>query len=195
MKTQPFGPKTSSLQEMKGMQRIHHLRIDLLAAHENVQYCGSSWDQSPEWCVVWLIIGRALPFLIVTLVADRRECVDVANHCDTMGGWSRVLVGFGLSDSDFYNQRLKAWHPILTPKWVIVTFGIVALVFIPLGIGLLVTSRSVRWIQCYPNGMYLSLGHSFVALGERECVFPSPSLDAGGGAKRAVWRRWVKCQL
>lgn len=56
----------------------------------------------------------------------------------------RALCVASRADSSFYNQRLKAWHPILTPKWVIVSFTIVGIVFIPIGIALLVASNSVR---------------------------------------------------
>jgi len=40
-------------------------------------------------------------------------------------------------------QRLKAWQPILTPRVVIISFFIIGLIFIPVGIGLLVTSDRV----------------------------------------------------
>jgi len=46
-------------------------------------------------------------------------------------------------DSDFQQQRLKAWQPLLTPKWVIGTFFVVAVIFLPVGIGILVTSNMV----------------------------------------------------
>jgi hypothetical protein len=36
-------------------------------------------------------------------------------------------------DTDFKQQRLKAWQPILTPNWVIGTFAIVGLIFVPIG--------------------------------------------------------------
>jgi len=46
----------------------------------------------------------------------------------------------------FKQQRLKAWQPILTPKTVLPTFFVVGLLFLPLGIGLLVTSQQVQEI-------------------------------------------------
>lgn len=46
----------------------------------------------------------------------------------------------------FKQQQLPAWQPILTPGPVIVTFFIVALIFLPIGIVLLVTSGKVRSI-------------------------------------------------
>ncbi len=46
-------------------------------------------------------------------------------------------------DTDFRQQRLRAWQPLLTPKWVISSFLIVGLVFLPIGIAILVTSGDV----------------------------------------------------
>jgi hypothetical protein len=52
-------------------------------------------------------------------------------------------VHLGSADSPFFQQRLKAWQPILTPKWVIISFCVVALVFIPIGFVLVAASDSV----------------------------------------------------
>jgi len=46
-------------------------------------------------------------------------------------------------DSPFFQQRLKAWQPILTPKWVVISFIIVGVIFVPIGIGLKLASDSV----------------------------------------------------
>jgi len=46
-------------------------------------------------------------------------------------------------NSNFKQQRLKAWQPILTPKWVIGTFFVVGLIFIPIGIAILSASSKV----------------------------------------------------
>lgn len=46
-------------------------------------------------------------------------------------------------DTDFKQQRLKAWQPILTPNWVIGTFAIVGLIFIPIGVVLKNESDSI----------------------------------------------------
>ncbi|KAF0699383.1 Aste57867_10044 [Aphanomyces stellatus] len=37
-------------------------------------------------------------------------------------------------DTPFKQQRLKAWQPILTPSWVIGTYFLVGLIFIPIGV-------------------------------------------------------------
>merc|ERR1712196_45042 len=46
-------------------------------------------------------------------------------------------------DSDFKQQRLSAWQPILTPNWVIGTFLSVGVVFPAIGIAVLITSNNV----------------------------------------------------
>lgn len=46
-------------------------------------------------------------------------------------------------DSDFKQQRLPAWQPLLTPKWVILTFLVVGVVFIPIGTLIVTASNDV----------------------------------------------------
>merc|ERR1711988_19946 len=46
-------------------------------------------------------------------------------------------------DSDFKQQRLKAWQPILTPGWVILTFSTVGALFLAIGIAVLAASGDV----------------------------------------------------
>jgi hypothetical protein len=46
-------------------------------------------------------------------------------------------------DSDFKQQRLKAWQPILTPMWVIITFASVGIIFMIIGILVLIASGEV----------------------------------------------------
>lgn len=38
-----------------------------------------------------------------------------------------------LADTDFSQQRMRAWQPILTPKWVIITFALVGILFVIIG--------------------------------------------------------------
>jgi hypothetical protein len=47
-------------------------------------------------------------------------------------------------DSDFYQQRLKAWQPILTPKWVVITFLSIGIPFVIIGFLLKNASDAVR---------------------------------------------------
>jgi len=49
-------------------------------------------------------------------------------------------------NSAFKQQRLKAWQPILTPKTVLPAFFLIGLCFLPLGIGLFITSNGVQEI-------------------------------------------------
>jgi hypothetical protein len=58
-------------------------------------------------------------------------------------------------DSDFKQQRLKAWQPILTPPWVIITFACVGVLFMIIGILVLVASNNV--VE-YTSSEYQSLG-------------------------------------
>ena len=47
---------------------------------------------------------------------------------------------------------MKAWQPILTPKWVIATFAILGLVFVPIGIAIIsISSGVVEVIQRYDD--------------------------------------------
>lgn len=48
------------------------------------------------------------------------------------------------ADTPFKQQKLKAWQPILTPNWVIGSFALVGLIFIPIGIILHTESDNVR---------------------------------------------------
>eukprot|EP00823_Brevimastigomonas_motovehiculus_P002847 TRINITY_DN1686_c0_g1_i1.p1 TRINITY_DN1686_c0_g1~~TRINITY_DN1686_c0_g1_i1.p1 ORF type:complete len:340 (+),score=63.63 TRINITY_DN1686_c0_g1_i1:50-1021(+) len=55
-------------------------------------------------------------------------------------------------DTAFKQQRLRAWQPLLTPPWVIGTFIVLAIVFIPLGVVILSASNSVVELeQRYDN--------------------------------------------
>ena len=59
--------------------------------------------------------------------------------------------------SRFTQQELPACKPLLTPGWVITTFMLVGLIFIPIGVGALLASRSVVEIvdryetECIPE--------------------------------------------
>lgn len=48
------------------------------------------------------------------------------------------------ANTAFKQQRLKAWQPILTPKPVILSFLIVGIIFIPIGIGIVISSNEVH---------------------------------------------------
>lgn len=44
----------------------------------------------------------------------------------------------------FKQQRLPAWQPILTAGTVLPAFFMIGLIFIPIGIGLFVTSKNIK---------------------------------------------------
>lgn len=44
----------------------------------------------------------------------------------------------------FKQQRLPAWQPILTAGTVLPAFFVIGLIFIPIGIGLFVTSNNIK---------------------------------------------------
>jgi len=56
------------------------------------------------------------------------------------------------ANTAFKQQRLKAWQPILTPKPVILSFLLVGIIFIPIGIGIVISSNEVtEVIQQYDD--------------------------------------------
>lgn len=63
------------------------------------------------------------------------------------------------ADTPFKQQKLKAWQPILTPNWVIGSFALVGLIFIPIGIILHTESDNVRPLCCRYNHMYIYNKH------------------------------------
>ena len=53
-------------------------------------------------------------------------------------------------DTPFRQQTLKAWRPILTPMAVIITFSIVGILFIPIGV--LILSESDKVVEVMNDG-------------------------------------------
>lgn len=62
------------------------------------------------------------------------------------------------ADTDFKQQRLKAWQPILTPWWVIGTFAVVGVIFVVLGSVLKAASDGVVEYTVKYDGK--DVGHS-----------------------------------
>lgn len=55
-------------------------------------------------------------------------------------------------DTAFKQQRLRAWQPLLTPKWVIGTFAVTGVLFIIIGIIMALVAASVHeYEQLYPS--------------------------------------------
>ncbi|XP_042630513.1 cell cycle control protein 50A-like [Cyprinus carpio] len=53
----------------------------------------------------------------------------------------------------FKQQRLPAWQPILTAGTVLPAFFMIGLIFIPIGIGLLVTSNNIKEFEIDYTGV------------------------------------------
>ena len=84
------------------------------------------------------------------------------------------------ADTDFKQQRLKAWQPILTPWWVIGTFTVVGIVFVALGSVLKAASDDVveYTISYDGTGPNTQTGCSGVCYGNAEqCDASSPSAE------------------
>eukprot|EP00127_Corallochytrium_limacisporum_P002771 Clim_evm15s139 gene=Clim_evmTU15s139 len=57
----------------------------------------------------------------------------------------------------FKQQKLPAWQPVLTPRTVIPIFFLLGIIFLPIGIGMLVSSndvveRVIEYTNCTPTG-------------------------------------------
>ncbi|KAG6602770.1 cmgc cdk protein kinase [Phytophthora cinnamomi] len=68
-------------------------------------------------------------------------------------------------DTPFKQQKLKAWQPILTPNWVIGTFAVVGLIFIPIGIVLHTESDNVVEYSIQYDGDGVEQSSNIVDLG------------------------------
>ena len=60
-----------------------------------------------------------------------------------------------ISDTNFKQQRLKAWQPILTARTALPLFFIIGVVFIPIGSVLLAASDNVSTVR-FLRGIYVN---------------------------------------
>ena len=67
------------------------------------------------------------------------------------------VLTIAIVDTPFKQQKLKAWQPILTPNWVIGTFALVGLIFIPIGIILRIESDNVCYVLNIPYCVLLDV--------------------------------------
>ena len=59
------------------------------------------------------------------------------------------------SDTKFKQQKLPAWQPIMTAGTVLPAFFAIGICFIPLGIGLLISSNNVSpFLFCFTKKKY-----------------------------------------
>jgi len=79
-----------------------------------------------------IAISPPPPFLSTMPVATSKRPIG-GYSCALCGRGCGIRVAFAFVDNDFYQQRLKAWQPILTPKWVVVTFVTIGIPFVIIG--------------------------------------------------------------
>lgn len=60
------------------------------------------------------------------------------------GGGGGAVKSRKPDNTAFKQQRLPAWQPILTAGTVLPAFFVIGLIFIPIGIGIFVTSNNIR---------------------------------------------------
>lgn len=58
----------------------------------------------------------------------------------------------------FKQQRLPAWQPILTAGTVMPAFFVIGLIFIPIGIGLYVTSNNIKEFEVMEKVSEIKIG-------------------------------------
>ncbi|XP_037602085.1 transmembrane protein 30Aa [Sebastes umbrosus] len=73
-----------------------------------------------------------------------------ANHGGGAGG---VVKSKKPDNTAFKQQRLPAWQPILTAGTVLPAFFVIGLIFIPIGIGLYVTSNNIKEFEVDYTGV------------------------------------------
>lgn len=69
---------------------------------------------------------------------------DEDGHIQVSGPGGGTLRSKKPENTAFKQQRLPAWQPILTAGTVLPAFFIIGLIFIPIGIGLYVTSNNIK---------------------------------------------------
>lgn len=80
-----------------------------------------------------------------TMMASSYNAKDEDGHITVTGpGGGAVLRSKKPENTAFKQQRLPAWQPILTAGTVLPAFFIIGLLFIPIGIGLFVTSNNIK---------------------------------------------------
>lgn len=113
-----------------------------------------------------------------------------------VGGGSGGAVKTRKPDNTaFKQQRLPAWQPILTAGTVLPAFFIIGLIFIPIGIGIFVTSNNIREYEVRGRGTHGLLPP--VGAGARPCVrarrrFGDPQRPIGGRRSGPVQRCWCR---
>lgn len=71
------------------------------------------------------------------------------------GGGGGAVKSRKPDNTAFKQQRLPAWQPILTAGTVLPAFFVIGLIFIPIGIGIFVTSNNIREYEVCMHGVCL----------------------------------------
>lgn len=78
------------------------------------------------------------------MMASSYNAKDEDGHITVSGPGGATLRNKKPENTAFKQQRLPAWQPILTAGTVLPAFFIIGLIFIPIGIGLYVTSNNIK---------------------------------------------------
>lgn len=78
------------------------------------------------------------------MMASSYNAKDEDGHITVSGPGGGALRSKKPENTAFKQQRLPAWQPILTAGTVLPAFFIIGLIFIPIGIGLYVTSNNIK---------------------------------------------------
>ncbi|KAI3364626.1 hypothetical protein L3Q82_011406, partial [Scortum barcoo] len=90
------------------------------------------------------------------MMASSYSAKDEDGHISVSGPGGGSLRGKKPENTAFKQQRLPAWQPILTAGTVLPAFFIIGLLFIPVGIGLYVTSNNIKELEVDYTGVDMS---------------------------------------
>ncbi|OQR91037.1 hypothetical protein ACHHYP_05042 [Achlya hypogyna] len=116
-------------------------------------FLGIAYITVGSLCMVLSILFFAKHKLSPRKLGDTRYLVWKNNHNSADAEPSKRP-----DDTPFKQQRLKAWQPILTPNWVIGTFFLVGLIFIPIGVFLFEENQNITEMAIQYDGVNLASG-------------------------------------
>uniref|UniRef100_A0A4W6ES61 Cell cycle control protein n=1 Tax=Lates calcarifer TaxID=8187 RepID=A0A4W6ES61_LATCA len=90
------------------------------------------------------------------MMASSYNAKDEDGHITVSGPGGGTLRSKKPENTAFKQQRLPAWQPILTAGTVLPAFFIIGLIFIPIGIGLYVTSNNIKEFEIDYTGVDMS---------------------------------------
>ena len=138
-----------STQHSTNQNRGSNTRIDFLygfffcnvfAFNFGVATCDDGYNISEtklDYCVWWAIAAM--------MASGYNAKEEDGHHSGAPGNGGAGAVKSKKPDNTaFKQQRLPAWQPILTAGTVLPAFFVIGLIFIPIGIGLFVTSNNIK---------------------------------------------------